>query len=54
MTSHEKKIGAALAKAVRGTAAKWKEGDPAPAMYRTNLRDVLEPYLQHGVKADGI
>ncbi len=49
MTSQGEKIGAALAKAMRGTAAKWKEGDPAPTMYRTNLRDV--PKVE-GLKRD--
>ena len=49
MTSHGEKIGSALAKAVRGTATKWKEGDPAPTMYRTNLRDV--PKVE-GLKRD--
>src|SRR5262249_5018033 len=49
MTSQGEKIGAALAKAVKSAAASWKFGDPAPVMYRTNLRYV--PKVE-GLKRD--
>lgn len=49
MSSQGEKIGSALAKAIRGTAAKMKEDAPATKMYRTNLRDV--PKVE-GLKRD--
>jgi mannose-6-phosphate isomerase-like protein (cupin superfamily) len=49
MTSSAEKIGSALGKAVKSTMTKWKEGDLAPVMYRTNLRDV--PKVE-GLKRD--
>jgi mannose-6-phosphate isomerase-like protein (cupin superfamily) len=56
MTSSAEKIGAALAKAAKGTMAKMRDGAPAgapasgaPKMYRTNLRDV--PKVE-GLKRD--
>ena len=49
MTSTGEKFGAALAKAMKSTVTKWKEGEPAPVMYRTNLRDV--PKVE-GLKRD--
>ena len=49
MTSSAEKIGSALGKAVKSTVAKWKEGESAPVMYRTNLRDV--PKVE-GLKRD--
>jgi len=56
MTSSAEKIGAALAKAAKGTMAKMRDGAPAPSgaaaapkMYRTNLRDV--PKVE-GLKRD--
>jgi mannose-6-phosphate isomerase-like protein (cupin superfamily) len=49
MTSQGEKFGAALAKAVKGTAAAMKEEKPMPQMYRTNLRDV--PKVE-GLKRD--
>ena len=45
------KIGAALAKAVKGTAAKIKEDAPATKMYRTNMRDV--PKVEGLKREDG-
>ena len=49
MSSQGEKIGSALAKAIRGTAAKMKDDAPATVMYRTNLRDV--PKVE-GLKRD--
>jgi mannose-6-phosphate isomerase-like protein (cupin superfamily) len=49
MTSSAEKIGSALGKAFKSTVAKWKEGESAPVMYRTNLRDV--PKVE-GLKRD--
>ena len=49
MTSSAEKFGRALGKAVKGAADVMKEGDKAPAMYRTNLRDV--PKVE-GLKRD--
>ena len=49
MTSSAEKFGHALGKAVKSAAAAWKEGDPPPVMYRTNLRDV--PKVE-GLKRD--
>ncbi|HEY2755556.1 MAG TPA: cupin domain-containing protein [Pseudolabrys sp.] len=49
MTSQSEKFGAALAKAVKGTAAAMKEEKKMPQMYRTNLRDV--PKVE-GLKRD--
>jgi quercetin dioxygenase-like cupin family protein len=40
MTSSAEKFGRALGKAVKGAADAWKEGQQAPVMYRTNVRDV--------------
>jgi mannose-6-phosphate isomerase-like protein (cupin superfamily) len=57
MTSTAERIGAALAKAMKRTAAKMKEPDstpPAkggPTMYRTNLRDV--PKVANLKRKDG-
>ena len=48
MTSHGEKIGAALAKAVKGTSAAMKERKD-PVMYVTNLKDV--PKVE-GLKRD--
>ena len=45
------KIGAALAKAVKGTAAKIKDDQPAAKMYRTNMRDV--PKVEGLKREDG-
>ena len=45
------KIGAALAKAVKGTAAKIKDDQPATKMYRTNMRDV--PKVEGLKREDG-
>src|SRR3954464_8249853 len=45
MSSGEK-IGSALAKAIRGTAAKMQDEKPAVKMYRTNMKNVP--------KADGL
>jgi hypothetical protein len=49
MTSQGEKFGAALAKAVKGTAAAMKERKEAPVMYITNLKDV--PKVE-GLKRD--
>jgi mannose-6-phosphate isomerase-like protein (cupin superfamily) len=49
MTGSGEKIGAALAKAIKGTAAKMAEERPATKMFRTNLRDV--PRVE-GLKRD--
>jgi mannose-6-phosphate isomerase-like protein (cupin superfamily) len=49
MSSQGEKIGAALARAIKGTAAKMKEDAPATKMVRTNLRDV--PMVE-GLKRD--
>jgi mannose-6-phosphate isomerase-like protein (cupin superfamily) len=57
MTSKAEKIGAALAKAVKATAAKMNEaGKPpaakdGPAMYRTNIRNV--PKVEGLPREDG-
>ncbi len=51
MTTSGEKIGAALAKAVKGTAAKMAEAKPPGKMYRTNLRDV--PRVEGLKSADG-
>ena len=40
MTSSAEKMGAALAKAIKGTAAKMQADKPATSMYRTNMKDV--------------
>ena len=45
------KIGAALAKAVKGTAAKIKDDYPATKMVRTNMRDV--PKVEGLKREDG-
>jgi mannose-6-phosphate isomerase-like protein (cupin superfamily) len=57
MTSTAERIGAALAKAMKRTAAKMKEPDSAPpakdgpTMYRTNMRDV--PKVANLKRTDG-
>src|SRR5262249_62042136 len=58
MTSKEEKIGAAPAKAVRATAAAWREEDKprppqsaGPPMYRTNIRNV--PKVEGLPRQDG-
>src|SRR5690242_1729942 len=51
MSSQGEKIGSALAKAIKGTAAKMKDEAPSPAMYRTNLRDV--PKIEGLKREDG-
>jgi mannose-6-phosphate isomerase-like protein (cupin superfamily) len=51
VTTSGEKIGAALAKAVKGAAAAWKEGEPAPKMYRTNMRNV--PKVEGLKREDG-
>jgi mannose-6-phosphate isomerase-like protein (cupin superfamily) len=49
MSSQSEKIGAALAKAAKGAMTKWRDGEAAPKMFRTNLRDV--PKVE-GLKRD--
>ena len=49
MSTQSEKIGAALARAAKGTLAKLREDAPAPKMVRTNLRDV--PKVE-GLKRD--
>src|SRR5687767_8666966 len=52
MSWDPEKIGAALAKAVKGTKAKFDEDKrKGPAMYRTNLRDV--PKVEGLPRKDG-
>ncbi len=51
MSSQGEKIGSALAKAIKGTAAKMKEEAPAAKMYRTNMRDV--PKVEGLKREDG-
>ncbi len=51
MASQGEKIGSALAKAIKGTAAKIKDDAPAAKMYRTNLRDV--PIVEDLKREDG-
>ena len=59
MTSQGERIGAALARAVKGAAAKLKDGDAAPVMFRTNLRDVpkvegLKRYFPNDYRPDPV
>ena len=51
MSSQGEKLGSALAKAIKGTAAKMKEETAGTKMYRTNLRDV--PKVEGLKREDG-
>ena len=51
MTNKAEQIGAALAKAFKKTVAGMSEERQAPAMYRTNLRDV--PKVEGLQRKDG-
>jgi mannose-6-phosphate isomerase-like protein (cupin superfamily) len=51
MTSNAEKIGAALAKAVKGAASVMNEGKQGAAMYRTNLKNV--PKVEGLQRKDG-
>jgi len=51
MTSKAEKIGAAFAKAVKGTAAAISEPATPPTMFRTNIRDV--PKVEGLKRSDG-
>ena len=51
MSSQGEKIGSALAKAIKGTAAKMKDDAPAAKMYRTNIKDV--PHVGGLKREDG-
>ena len=51
MTSSGEKIGAALAKAIKGTTKKMQDDAPATKMYRTNMKDV--PKVEGLKREDG-